>query len=123
MRRWNIRIYKLVTVINPEHSDQNASVRFAVQSVREHLEREVVGQSHLVQRMLMALLCGGHVLVEGAPGLAKTRAIKALAGVIEGDFHRIQFTPDLLPSDVTGTEIYRLADGSFIFSPARSSTT
>ena len=72
MRRWNIRIYKLVTVINPEHPDQNATVRFAVQSVREHLEREVVGQSHLVQRMLMALLCGGHMLVEGAPGLAKT---------------------------------------------------
>lgn len=117
MRRWNIRIYKLVTVINPEHSDQHSSVRFAVQSVRAHLEQEVVGQSHLVQRMLMALLCGGHVLVEGAPGLAKTRAIKALAGVIEGDFHRIQFTPDLLPSDVTGTEIYRPADGSFNFQP------
>jgi MoxR-like ATPase len=90
-------------------------MQFAVQAVREHLEREVVGQSHLVQRMLMALLCGGHILVEGAPGLAKTRAIKALADVIEGDFHRIQFTPDLLPSDVTGTEIYRPEDGSFSF--------
>ena len=63
----------------------------------------------------MALLCGGHILVEGAPGLAKTRAIKALADVIEGDFHRIQFTPDLLPSDVTGTEIYRPENGSFTF--------
>ena len=67
--------------------------------------------------MLMGLLCGGHILVEGAPGLAKTRAIKALATVIEGDFHRIQFTPDLLPSDVTGTEIYRPEDGSFNFQP------
>ena len=75
-----------MTVISPEHPDQNATIQFAVQSVREHLEREVIGQSHLVQRMLMALLCGGHMLVEGAPGLAKTRAIKALADVIEGDF-------------------------------------
>lgn len=106
-----------MTVISPEHPDQNATIQFAVQSVREHLEREVIGQSHLVQRMLMALLCGGHMLVEGAPGLAKTRAIKALADVIEGDFHRIQFTPDLLPSDVTGTEIYRPEDGSFSFQP------
>jgi MoxR-like ATPase len=65
--------------------------------------------------MLITLLCGGHLLVEGAPGLAKTRAIKALAQVVEGEFHRIQFTPDLLPSDVTGTEIYRPEDGSFAF--------
>ena len=64
---------------------------------------------------MTALLCGGHLLVEGAPGLAKTRAIKELAETIEGDFHRIQFTPDLLPSDVTGTEIYRPEDGSFKF--------
>ena len=104
-----------MTVVSSKHPDQNSTVQFSVQSVREHLEREVVGQSHLVQRMLMALLCGGHILVEGAPGLAKTRAIKALADVIEGDFHRIQFTPDLLPSDVTGTEIYRPENGSFTF--------
>jgi MoxR-like ATPase len=65
--------------------------------------------------MLVAILCGGHLLVEGAPGLAKTRAIKALADMIEGSFHRIQFTPDLLPSDVTGTEIYRQETGSFVF--------
>jgi MoxR-like ATPase len=115
MHRCFIRIYKLVTVISPEHPDQHSTMQFAVRAVREHLERAVVGQSHLVQRMLMALLCGGHILVEGAPGLAKTRAIKALADVIEGDFHRIQFTPDLLPSDVTGTEIYRPEDGSFSF--------
>ena len=106
-----------MTVISPEHPDYRSTVQFAVQSVREHLEREVIGQSHLVKRMLMGLLCGGHILVEGAPGLAKTRAIKALATVIEGDFHRIQFTPDLLPSDVTGTEIYRPEDGSFNFQP------
>lgn len=87
----------------------------AVKATRSYLLGQVIGQEHLVQRMLMTLLCGGHLLVEGAPGLAKTRAIKALAGVIEGDFHRIQFTPDLLPSDVTGTEIYRPEDGSFSF--------
>jgi MoxR-like ATPase len=79
------------------------------------LETKIIGQSSLIQRLMMALLCGGHLLVEGAPGLAKTRAIKELARVIEGDFHRIQFTPDLLPSDITGTEIFRPEDGSFKF--------
>ncbi len=64
---------------------------------------------------MTALLCGGHLLVEGAPGLAKTRAIKELASAVNGDFHRIQFTPDLLPSDVTGTDVYRPEDGSFHF--------
>jgi len=81
------------------------------------LQTKIIGQEHLVQRLLMALLCGGHLLVEGAPGLAKTRAIKELSRVIEGDFQRIQFTPDLLPSDVTGTEIFRPENGSFKFQP------
>jgi MoxR-like ATPase len=63
----------------------------------------------------MALLADGHLLVEGAPGLAKTKAIKTLAACVEGSFQRIQFTPDLLPSDVTGTEIYRAQEGSFVF--------
>jgi len=79
------------------------------------LEGKIIGQDTLIQRLVMALLCGGHLLVEGAPGLAKTRAIKELATVVEGDFHRIQFTPDLLPSDITGTEIFRPEDGSFKF--------
>ena len=96
-------------------SAPSASAVEAVRNVSAYLQYQVIGQEHLVQRMLMTLLCGGHLLVEGAPGLAKTRAIKAMAEVIEGDFHRIQFTPDLLPSDVTGTEIYRPADGSFDF--------
>ena len=87
----------------------------AVKAIGEHMQHQVIGQQQLVERMLIALLCGGHVLVEGAPGLAKTRAIKALSEVVQGDFHRIQFTPDLLPSDVTGTEIYRPEDGSFSF--------
>jgi len=80
-----------------------------------HLKKLVVGQEHLLMRMLTALLCDGHLLVEGAPGLAKTRAIKVLSHSVEGDFHRLQFTPDLLPADLTGTEIYRPEDGSFVF--------
>jgi MoxR-like ATPase len=83
--------------------------------LNSHLKSLVVGQELLLNRMLIALLCDGHLLVEGAPGLAKTRAIKVLSSSIEGDFHRLQFTPDLLPADLTGTEIYRPQDGSFVF--------
>ncbi|HLT90307.1 MAG TPA: MoxR family ATPase [Woeseiaceae bacterium] len=85
------------------------------QRLEAHASRLIVGQAHLINRMLIALLCDGHLLVEGAPGLAKTRAIKVLAESIEGDFHRLQFTPDLLPADLTGTEIYRPQDGRFEF--------
>ena len=91
------------------------SERAAIKALKESLCAQIIGQSHLVDRLLIALLANGHLLVEGAPGLAKTKAIKALAEGIEGDFHRIQFTPDLLPADVTGTEIYRPQDGSFHF--------
>ena len=84
-------------------------------SLETHLAKLVVGQTALLNRMLVALLCDGHLLVEGAPGLAKTRAIKVLSHSVEGDFHRLQFTPDLLPADLTGTEIYRPQDGSFVF--------
>ncbi|MEM1440021.1 MAG: MoxR family ATPase [Pseudomonadota bacterium] len=87
----------------------------AFRQLEAHISERVVGQPHLVNRMLLALLCDGHLLVEGAPGLAKTRAIKVLSQCIEGDFHRLQFTPDLLPADLTGTEIYRPQDGSFRF--------
>ena len=73
--------------------------------LEQWLGGKIIGQEKLVNRLLMALLADGHLLVEGAPGLAKTKAIKTLADGIEGEFHRIQFTPDLLPSDVTGTEI------------------
>jgi MoxR-like ATPase len=83
--------------------------------LRKHVSSQVLGQERLVERMLVALLADGHILVEGAPGLAKTRAINVLSRGIEGDFHRIQFTPDLLPADLTGTEIYRPQDGSFHF--------
>ncbi len=88
-----------------------------VSAVTQWLSKRIIGQELLLERLMTALLCGGHLLVEGAPGLAKTRAIKELAGAVDGDFHRIQFTPDLLPSDVTGTEIYRPEDGSFKFQP------
>jgi len=79
------------------------------------LESQIIGQQTLVNRLLVALLADGHLLVEGAPGLAKTKAIKTLAQGIEGNFHRIQFTPDLLPTDITGTEIYRAQEGTFEF--------
>lgn len=79
------------------------------------LSANIIGQQHLIERLLIALLADGHLLVEGAPGLAKTKAINALADHIEGDFKRIQFTPDLLPGDITGTEIYRPEEGSFKF--------
>ncbi len=79
------------------------------------LDEKIIGQSALTKRLLIALLAEGHLLVEGAPGLAKTTAIKVLASCIEGDYHRIQFTPDLLPADLTGTDIYRPQDGSFHF--------
>ena len=88
-----------------------------IRRLQEHLEHEVIGQEKLVARLLIALLADGHLLVEGAPGLAKTRAVKTLANAIHGRSHRIQFTPDLLPSDVTGTDIYRPEDGSFRFEP------
>jgi MoxR-like ATPase len=88
-----------------------------LRELEQWLDRQVVGQGHLIQRLLIALLADGHLLVEGAPGLAKTRAIKSLGDAIEGNFHRIQFTPDLLPGDVTGTEIYRPQQGEFHFQP------
>ena len=91
------------------------SVREQFQKLEAHISRLIIGQAHLINRMLIALLCDGHLLVEGAPGLAKTRAIKVLAESIEGDFHRLQFTPDLLPADLTGTDIYRPQEGTFEF--------
>ena len=79
--------------------------REQVLALQSWLSTQILGQEQLVNRLLIALIADGHLLVEGAPGLAKTKAIKTLATGLEGEFHRIQFTPDLLPSDVTGTEI------------------
>ncbi|TAJ95147.1 MAG: MoxR family ATPase [Gammaproteobacteria bacterium] len=86
-----------------------------IQRLKNYIHDRIIGQETLVNRLLIALLADGHLLVEGAPGLAKTRAIKVLGEGIEGDFHRIQFTPDLLPADLTGTEIYRPQDATFHF--------
>ena len=79
------------------------------------LGQQIVGQQDLIHKLMLALLADGHLLVEGAPGLAKTRAIKEMAVGIEGSFHRIQFTPDLLPGDITGTDIFRPQTGAFEF--------
>jgi len=87
----------------------------AFMQLRAHLEGCVLGQPNLIEKLLISLLADGHLLVEGAPGLAKTTAIKALAAAIEGDHHRIQFTPDLLPADITGTDVFRPDTGSFHF--------
>lgn len=87
----------------------------AFNSLQQYLESQIIGQKELVKQLMIALLADGHILVEGPPGLAKTRAVKSLADCIEGDFHRIQFTPDLLPADLTGTDIFRPETGEFTF--------
>jgi MoxR-like ATPase len=92
-----------------------AMAKQQLNQLRDYLNKMILGQSELVDSLLIALLADGHILVESPPGLAKTRAINALSDGIEGDFHRIQFTPDLLPSDVTGTDIFRQETGQFIF--------
>ncbi|MEL0081808.1 MAG: MoxR family ATPase [Gammaproteobacteria bacterium] len=86
-----------------------------LQQLDTQIQSRIIGQKNLINRLLIALLADGHLLVEGAPGLAKTRAIKSLGDALEGDFHRVQFTPDLLPADLTGTEIYRPQEGTFNF--------
>ena len=87
----------------------------AFSGLKAYLDSQVLGQSELTEGILLALLANGHLLVEGPPGLAKTRAVNALAHGVEGRFHRIQFTPDLLPADLTGTDIYRPETGQFEF--------
>lgn len=84
-------------------------------TLKTHLSEQIIGQQELVENLLIALLANGHLIVEGPPGLAKTRAVNALADGLEADFHRVQFTPDLLPADLTGTDIYRPEDGTFVF--------
>lgn len=91
------------------------SVQEQIAQLRQHLNAQILGQEGLISRLLIALLADGHLLVEGAPGLAKTRAVKELSDGVEGDFHRIQFTPDLLPGDLTGTDVYHPQNGSFVF--------
>jgi MoxR-like ATPase len=93
-------------------ADQSSSDA-ALARLIERLEMTVVGQRRLLERLVVALLAGGHVLIEGVPGLAKTRAVRALAQALDLPFRRVQFTPDLLPADLTGTQVYRPATGAF----------
>ena len=109
----------------PDHSDavsdrstsDTGSLHSRFRALRDELSASIIGQAALVESLLIALLADGHLLVEGAPGLAKTTAVKALASHIEADFQRVQFTPDLLPSDLTGTDIWRQQDSRFEFQP------
>lgn len=89
----------------------------ALNNLKKQLESIIVGQKALLERLVIATLAGGHVLLEGPPGLAKTTAVHALATGIDADYHRIQFTPDLMPSDLTGSEIYQPENGRFTFNP------
>jgi MoxR-like ATPase len=86
-----------------------------INQLKDWLASKIVGQEHLIERLMIALLADGHLLVEGAPGLAKTKAIKTLSEGMDADFHRVQFTPDLLPADITGSDIYRPQEGTFEF--------
>ena len=99
----------------PQTKKTHHPERAAFKELSKVTNELIIGQGRLMERLVMALLCNGHLLVEGAPGLAKTTAIKVIAERIEGDFHRIQFTPDLLPADLTGTEIFRPQEGTFEF--------
>jgi MoxR-like ATPase len=87
--------------------------REALESALFEIKRVIIGQDAMLERVMVALLTGGHVLLEGVPGLAKTLTIKTLASVVGGTFSRIQFTPDLVPSDLVGTRIYRPDSGRF----------
>lgn len=91
------------------------TIRDVFQQLNQHLQQQIIGQETLLSRLLIALLADGHLLVEGPPGLAKTKAIKILSEGLEGSFQRIQFTPDLLPADITGTDIYQPESNAFSF--------
>lgn len=104
----------LVNTLSTESSIHNAT-RHAFHVLRDYLTSQILGQENLVERLLVTLLANGHLLVEGPPGLAKTRAIKALSHGLEATFQRVQFTPDMLPADLTGSDIYRPENGSFHF--------
>ena len=92
-----------------------ATIREKILSLKKYMDSRIIGQQDLVKKLLITLLADGHALVEGAPGLAKTKAIKTLAQSISAKYNRIQFTPDLLPSDITGSEIYVADKGEFEF--------
>ena len=99
--------------MTPADSLEPSPGQSPLQPVLYEVKRTIVGQDMLLERMAVALLCGGHLLVEGVPGLAKTLAVKSLAAAIGGQFQRIQFTPDLVPADLTGTRVYQQHTGEF----------
>ncbi len=105
------------TAASPTSRSAASPLHAAFERLRQGLSQTIVGQAALVERLLIALLADGHLLVEGAPGLAKTTAIRALASRLQADFARVQFTPDLLPADLTGTEVWRPQEGTFEFQP------
>src|SRR5207244_4573677 len=101
-----------------EEQDVNATAAIAadasiVQEVVQQVGRRIVGQDYMIERLLISLLTGGHVLLEGVPGLAKTLTVRTMAETINTSFSRIQFTPDLLHADVVGTQIYDQSNGRF----------
>jgi MoxR-like ATPase len=100
-------------VAEPDEDDADARPPLEIQALLDQLEAEVLGQRPLLVRLLVCLLAGGHVLIEGVPGLAKTRAVRALASALKLSFRRVQFTPDLLPADLTGTQVYLPSTGTF----------
>ena len=102
------------TEISGENLADSSAHRIVI-NAKQALAKKIIGQEGLINSLLIALLSDGHLLVEGAPGLAKTRAVNALAELIEGEFQRIQFTPDLLPADLTGTEIWQAGTSEFVF--------
>jgi MoxR-like ATPase len=104
-----------ISPLGAQTARPGSAAHAAVVRLREYLASQIIGQETLVERLLVALLADGHLLVEGPPGLAKTRAIKALAHALDADFQRLQFTPDLLPADLTGSDVYRPEEGVFRF--------
>ncbi|MGA3267244.1 MAG: MoxR family ATPase [Verrucomicrobiota bacterium] len=99
--------------MNDVLKDQAAETSTWIRTLREEIGRVIVGQEPLIERLLVGLLANGHVLLEGVPGLAKTLSVRTLAAAVQGNFHRIQFTPDLLPADIVGTLIYNPQDGKY----------
>ena len=101
--------------MNPAEPAPQKIEQLPLAALRGRIEARVLGQQEFIEHMLIALLADGHLLVEGVPGLAKTRAVKVLSRCLNASFHRVQFTPDLLPSDLTGTDIFRPQTGEFEF--------
>ncbi len=101
------------TAVDPELREQVAGVREHLEALREEIHRVIVGQDALIDAVLTGMLCSGHVLLEGVPGLAKTLCATTVAGALDASFSRIQFTPDLLPADLLGGEIYNPRTGEF----------